>query len=176
MRTMAEIRQYVSDRISENRANALAITNRIAELEAAINADKKAQRDAAAADDSAAYTRAITAESFHKAQLEQAHADQVAPAFTPDELAALGIEVDAARRALFAPTYKRMVELLDEGAALYNQLSQANSDQYAIWCACVRMKGGGSVAMPDIHPAVKDLFAPNSNSHRMHDLSAILNK
>lgn len=176
MRTMSEIRQFVADRLSESRSNALAINARIADLEAAIAADKQAQRDAATADDSAAYARAITAESFHNAQLEQAQASQAAPAFSPDELAALADEVIAANRNFLAPIYKRMAELLDEGAALYKQITQANNDQYAIWSACVKLKGGGNVQMPGIHPAVKALFAPNSNSHLMHDLSDRLNK
>lgn len=176
MRTMSEIRQYVADRFAENKANQEAANTRIAELEAAINADKKAQRDAAAANDSESYARAVTDESFHKAQLEQAYAAQVAPAFSPDDLAALGKEVDAAYRVSRAPIYKRMVELLDEGAALYKQIERANSDQYAIWSACLRLKGGGNISMPSIHPAVKALFAPNSNSHIVHELSACLNK
>lgn len=175
MRTMTELRQYVSDRFAENKANQEAANARIAELEAAIKADKQAQRDAAAANDSEAYARAVTDESFHKVQLEQAYAAQVAPAFSPDELAALAIEVDEADRAFRAPIYKRMVELLDEGAALYNQISQASSAQYSIWSACVKLKGG-NISMPSIHPAVKALFAPNTNSHLMHDLSDCLNK
>lgn len=176
MRTMAEIRQYVADRFAENEAKKEAANARIAELEAAINADKKAQRNAAAANDSESYARAVTDESFHKAQLEQAHAAQVAPAFSPDELAALGKEVDAAYRVSRAPIYKRMVELLDEGAALYKQIERANGAQYEIWRACATLKGGGYISMPDIHPAVKARFAPNLNSHIMRDLSAALNK
>lgn len=176
MRTMTEIRQHVAARFAENEAKKEAANARIAELEASINADKKAQRDAAAANDSESYARAVTDESFHKAQLEQAHAAQVAPAFSPDELAALGKEVDKAYRVFRAPIYKRMVELLDEGAALYKQIEQANNAQYAIWCACLRLKGGGNICRPDIHPAVKALFAPNSNSHIMRGLSAALNK
>ena len=176
MRTMSEIRQYVADRFAENEAKKEAAAARIAELEAAINADKKAQRNAAAANDSEAYARAVTDESFHKAQLEQAHAAQVAPAFSPDELAALGKEVDAAYRVSRAPIYKRMVELLDEGAALYKQIERANGAQYEIWRACATLKGGGNISMPSIHPAVKALFAPNSNSHIVHELSAALNK
>lgn len=176
MRTMSEIRQYVADRFAENEAKKEAANARIAELEAAINADKKAQRNAAAANDSEAYARAVTDESFHKAQLEQAYAAQVTPAFSPDELAALGKEVDAAYRVSRAPIYKRMVELLDEGAALYKQIERANGAQYAIWCTCATLKGGGNISMPTIHPAVKALFAPNSNSHIVRDLSAALNK
>lgn len=176
MRTMTEIRQYVADRFAENEAKKEAANARIAELEAASNADKKAQRDAAAANDSEAYARAVTDESFHRVQLEQAYDAQKAPPFTPDELAALAIEVGAADRAFRAPIYKRMVELLDEGVTLYNQISQANSEQYSIWSACASLKGGGGISMPSIHPAVKALFAPNSNSHLMHNLSDCLNK
>lgn len=176
MRTMSEIRQYVVDRFAENEAKKEAANARIAELEAAINADKKAQRDAAAANDSESYARAVTDESFHKAQLEQAYAAQAAPAFSPDDLAALGKEVDESYRVSHAPIYKRMVELLDEGAALYKQIERANGAQYEIWSACLRLKGGGYISMPSIHPAVKALFAPNLNSHIMRDLSAALNK
>lgn len=176
MRTMTELRQYVSDRFAENKANQEAANARIAELEDAIKADKQAQRDAAAANDSEAYARVVTDESFHRAQLDQAYDAQKSPPFTPDELAALAIEVDEADRAFRAPIYKRMVELLDEGAALYNQISQANSAQYSIWSACVKLNGGACISMPSIHPAVKALFAPNSNSHLMHDFSDHLNK
>lgn len=176
MRTMSEIRQYVVDRVAENEAKKEAAAARIAELEAAINADKKAQHDAAAVNDSEAFARAVTDESFHKAQLEQAHAAQVAPAFSLDEIAALGKEVDAAYRVSRAPIYKRMVELLDEGAALYKQIERANGAQYEIWRTFAGQKGGGNISMPTIHPAVKALFAPNSNSHIVHELSAALNK
>lgn len=176
MRTMSEIRQYVANRFAENEAKKEAAAARIAELEAAINADKKAQHDAAAVNDSEAFARAVTDESFHKAQLEQAHAAQVAPAFSPDELAALGKEVDAAYRVSRAPIYKRMVELLDEGAALYKQIERANGAHYEIWRTFAGQKGGGNISMPTIHPAVKALFAPNSNSHIVHELSAALNK
>ena len=69
-----------------------------------------------------------------------------------------------------------MVELLDEGAALYKQIEQENSNQYIIWRTFAGQKGGGYISMPDIHPAVKALFAPNSNSHIVHDLSNCLNK
>lgn len=176
MRTMTEIRQYVVDRFAENEAKKEAVNARIAELEAAINADKKAQRDAAAANDSEAYARAVTDESFHKAQLEQAHAAQVAPAFSPDELADLANEVSAANREQRAPIYRRMLELLDEGNALYKQLTQVDSQQYAIWRACVGMKGGGNFACGGIHPAVKALFAPNSDSIAIRNAFAYLNK
>lgn len=176
MRTMSEIRQYVADRFAENETNHEAANTRVAELEAAINADKKAQRDAAAANNSESYARAVTDESFHKAQLEQAHAAQVAPAFSPDELSALANEVSAASREQRAPIYKRMVELLDEGAALYKQLTQVDSQQYAIWAACIKLKGGSNLNCGGIHPAVKALFAPNPDRQRMHDLFASLNK
>lgn len=176
MRTMTELYQYVSDRFAESNAKQEAANVRIKELEAAINTDKQAQRDAAAANDSEAYARAVTDESFHRVQLEQAYEAQVAPAFSPDELAALAVEVDAADRAFRAPIYKRMVELLDEGAALYAQITHANSEQYSIWAACNRLKGGSRITMPSIHPSVKALFSPNRDSYNMHDLSDCLNK
>ena len=176
MRTMSEIRQYVADRFAENEAKKEAINTRIAELETAIKADKQAQRDAAAANDSETYARAVTDESFHKAQLEQAHAANVAPAFSPDELDDLANEVSAASREQRDPIYKRMLELLDEGNALYKQLTQVDSQQYAIWTACVKLKGGSNFSFGGVHPAVKALFAPNSDSTIMRNVFAYLNK
>ena len=176
MRTMSEIRQYVADRFAENEAKKEAAAARIAELEAAINADKKAQRDAAAANDSESYARAVTDESFHKAQLEQAHVARAAPAFSPDELADLANEVSAASSEQRAPIYRRMLELLDEGNALYKQLTQVDSQQYAIWAACIKLKGGSNFSCGGIHPSVKALFAPNSDSTAMRNLFASLNK
>lgn len=176
MRTIKEIHQFMADRLAEHKAQQDALDAKLAELEAAIEADKQAQHTAAASNDAEGYTRAVTAESFHQAQLEQAQDAQAAPAFTPDELKALGEEVTAARNAVMAPLYARMVALREEGKALYAQAQEVYNDGYAVWSSSMRMKGGGHIPYPDIHPAIKELFSANRHDALLRSLSDSLNR
>lgn len=173
MRTLKEIRQFVADHLAEHKAQQEALSTKAAELEAAIEADRQAQHTAAANNDSEGYARAVTDESFHNAQLEQTSTAQAAPAFTPNELKALGEELKAARSAALAPLYAQMVALREQSKALYAQEQEVFNDGYAIWYSLVGMKGGGYILHPSIHPAVKELFAANRHDATLRNLADI---
>lgn len=173
MRTIAEIRDYIIDKLDAHEQEKADAAKRAQDLRAAIAADKAAQNEAAENDDAIAHKDATVSLAFHQAQLEVAQKAELAPAFTRKELEALGNEMNASRRAAMAPIVQKMEENRREAHDLYKQAEAIESACTNVWAKTSRLHGGAAIPFAMIHPAVKALFSVTRDDHIFTDQVAV---
>ena len=169
MRTVAEIRKYIFQKLDDVEKEKAAARLREQEILTAIDAAKTAQREAAEADNAEAYKNASEAIAFNAAKLEAAQRASIAPAFTREELKSLSEEMTNSRRIEMAPIYRAMVKNRAEAHSLFEQHERIESECRRIWSRVNSLKGGGGFLFCMTSADIEGLFKKNETDCRFYD-------
>lgn len=169
MRTVAEIREYIFQKLDAFEKERAAARLREQEILTAIDAAKTAQREAAEADNAKAYKNASEAIAFNMAKLEAAQRVSIAPAFTHEELESLREEMTNSRRIELAPIYRAMVKNRAEAHSLFEQYKRIESECQRIWSRVHTLEGGAGFMFCMNSSDVAELFKKNQTDQRFND-------
>lgn len=169
MRTVAEIREYIFQKLDAAEKEKAAARLREQEILTAIDAAKTAQREAAEADNAEAYKNASEAIAFNMAKLEAAQRVSIAPAFTHEELKSLSEEMTNSRRIELAPIYRAMVKNRAEAHSLFEQYKRIGSECQRTWNRVYTLNGGAGFLYFMASADVEGLFKENETDQRFND-------